>query len=165
VCICKRSLYAVEAVETVEWRDAVHFDKFGRRTEGGAAETCVGSIVEGVTPPEFNPSIFLPPSAGHRVYFIGKNPGEIVECPNETISGDWQPVWAIMMQKRGKGIAVYCGTDPANETPGRASCNNQKRCRLWKKILWYGRKRIACPSHPTLRALWQRYKEAAQRVS
>jgi len=164
VCIRRRSLYAVE---TIEWRDVVsiaHLDKFGRRTEDGATETCVGSIVDGVTPPEFNPGIFLPPSAGHRIYFVGKNPGEIIECPNETISGDWQPVWAVLMQKRGKGIAIYCGTDPANEAPGTAGCENQKRRRLWKDILWYRRKRIACPSHPALRSLWQQYKEVAHRV-
>jgi hypothetical protein len=164
VCIRRRSLYARE---TVEWRDAVstaYLDKFGRRIEDGAAETCVGTIVDGVTPPEFNPGIFLPPSAGHRVYFVGKNPGEIVECPNETISGDWQPVWAVLMQRRGKGIAIYCGTDPANEAPGTTGYENQKRRRLWKDILWYRRKRIVCPSHPTLRSLWQRYKEVAHHV-
>ncbi|MGO9571936.1 MAG: hypothetical protein ACLP5H_30805 [Desulfomonilaceae bacterium] len=163
-CIRRKSLYAVE---TVEWRNAVsraHLDKFGQRTDSGAAETCVGSIVVGVTPPEFNPVIFLPPSAGHRVYFVGKNPGEIVECPNENIPGDWQPVWAVLMQGRGKGIAIYCGTDPANEAPVTAGCENQKRRKLWKDILWYRRKRIACPSHPTLRSLWQRYKEVAHHV-
>ena len=163
-CIRRRSLYAVE---TVEWRDVVsigHLDKFGRRTKGEAAETCVGSIVDGFTPPEFNPSIFLPPSAGYPVYFVGKNPGEIVKCPNETISSDWQPVWAILMQRHDKGIAIYCGTNPANEAPRTAGCKDQKRRRLWREILWYWRKRIACPSRPTLRSLWQRYKEVAHHV-
>jgi len=141
-----------------------YLDRFGRRTDGNVLEKCVGSIVEGVVPPEFNPGIFLPPSVGHRVYFIGKNPGEIVQCPNETISGDWQQVWAIIMQKRGKGTAIYCGLNPANESPGAAWVKDRKRCKLWKEVLWHGRKRISYPSNPTLRSLWQQYVEVAQGV-
>lgn len=163
-CIRRRSLYALE---TAVWRDVVSMgygDKFGRRTEKRAAETCVGPLVDGVTPPDFHAEVFLPPSAGHRVYFVGRNPGEIVECPKESIPNDWQPVWAIPMQKRGKGTAVYCGTDPVNEAPGTASCKDQKRSRSWKEVLWYKRKRIAYPSHPMLRALWRRYREVARRV-
>lgn len=163
-CVRSRSLYAVE---TVAWRDAVStacLDKFGLRSGGEAAETCVGPIVDGATPPDFNPEVFLPPSAGHRVYFVGRNPGEIIECPSETIPDDWQPVWAIPMQRRGKGTAVYCGTDPANEAPGTTGCRDHRRRRLWQKVLWYRRKQIAYPSHPTLRALWRKYREMAHRV-
>ncbi|MBI4773312.1 MAG: hypothetical protein HY788_03870 [Deltaproteobacteria bacterium] len=163
-CICRRSLYALE---TVAWRDTVpevYLDKFGRHTESKAGETCVGPIVDGFTPPDFNPEIYFPPGAGHRVYFVGRNPGEIVECPNETIPMDWHPVWAIVMQGRGKGTAVYCGTDLANEEPGRTGCKDQKRCRRWRNVLWYSRKRITEPPHPTLRSLWGKYKEVARHV-
>lgn len=163
-CIRKKSLYAIK---TMAWRNAVpkaYLDKFGRRTEVEARETCVGPIVDGVTPADFNPEIFLPPSAGRRVYFVGRNPGEVVECPNEALPVDWQPVWAIITQRRGKGTAVYCGTDPASEEPGRNACNDRRRRRLWKVVLWYKRKRITEPSHPILRALWARYKEVAHHV-
>lgn len=163
-CLRRRSLYALEALA---WRDMVptaYLDKFGQRTENGDAEKCIGPIVDGVTPPEFNSEIFLPPSTGHRVYFVGRNPGEIADCPKEAIPDDWLPVWAIPMHRRGRGTAIYCGTDPANEAPGTTICMNQKRRGLWKEVLWHGRMRIACPTHPTLRALWQRYKEVAHRV-
>lgn len=164
VCMRRRSLYAVA---TLEWRGAVarsHLNKFGLRSDGGAAETCIGSIVDGVTPPEFSPFIFLPPSVGNRIYFVGQNPGEIIECRNETISRDWRPVWAVLVQRRDRGVAIYCGTDPARETPGTVNCENLKRRRLWKDILWYKRKRITCPSDPTLRSLWQLYREVAHHV-
>jgi hypothetical protein len=163
-CIRRRSLYALEPVA---WHDSVptaYLDKFGRRTQAEATEKCVGPIVDGVTLPDFDPEVFLPPSAGHRVYFVGRNPGEIVECPNETIPDDWLPVWAILMERRGKGTVVYCGRDPASEAPGTTGCKAQKRRRLWKDILWYRRKQIADPSHSTLRGLWRRYKEVAHHV-
>ena len=162
--IRRRTLYALE---TAAWRDVVstaYLDKFGRRVGVDAADTCIGSIVNGGTQPDFNPGIFLPPSAGHHVYFVGRNPGEIVECPNETIPDNWQPVWAIVMQKRGKGTAIYCGTDLAIEQPETTCCKDQKRRRLWREILWYRRKRITNPSHPTLCTLWRRYKEVAYNV-
>jgi len=163
-CLRRRSLYTLD---TLAWQDTVStasFDKFGRRSDGMAAETCVGPIVDGVTSPDFTSEIFLPPTTGHRVYFIGRNPGEIAECPKEAIPDDWQPIWAIMMHRRGKGTAVYCGKNPAIEAPGETICNSQKRRGLWKEILWHGRMRIACPTHPALRALWQRYKEVAHYV-
>lgn len=163
-CLRRRSLYAME---TLAWRDTVptaYLDKFGHRVENGATEKCSGPIVDGVKPPEFNPEIFLPPSTGRRMYFVGRNPGEIADCPKEPIPNDWRPVWAILMHKRGKGTAVYCGTEPATEAPGTTICVDRKRRSLWKEILWHGRMRITCPTHPTLRALWQRYKEVAHSV-
>lgn len=163
-CIRRRSLYALE---TVAWRDLVpivYFDKFGRRTQADAAETCTGPLVYGFTAPDFSPEVFLPPSSGRRVYFVGRNPGEIVECPNETVPDDWLPVWAILTERRGKGTVVYCGRDTAHEAPGTTICKARKRCRLWKEILWYKRKQMAEPSQPALRALWRRYKEVAQHV-
>ena len=162
-CIRRKSLYALE---TLAWCDTVptaHFNKFGRRIDGEANESYVGPIVEGFTSPEFSPEVFLPPSAGNRIYFIGRNPGEIVECPKETIPEDWKPVWAVAM-KKGKGNAIYCGTVPLKEEPTRIRCTDQKRQRLWQKVLWYWRKRISYPSQQALCTLWKKYREEAQRV-
>jgi hypothetical protein len=163
-CLSRRSLYALETVAWQDFAPTAHFDKFGRYTRAEAGETCSGPIVYGFTPPDFDPEVFLPPTTGTRVYFVGRNPGEIVQCPNETIPDDWRPVWAILMERRGKGTVVYCGRDPANEAPGTTSCRAQKQRSLWKEILWYRRKQIKAPSHSTLRALWQRYKEVAHSV-
>ncbi len=162
--IRSRSIYSVE---TVAWREAgvtAGVDRFGRRTGDGAAERCVGPIVEGATPPPFDPGTFLPPSAGNRVYFIGRNPGEIVECPDEAIPGDWRPVWAVPMKKGGVGTAVYCGASPSNETPGTVGGKDQRRRRLWKEVLYHKRKLIGFPSHPALRTLWRQYREVAEHV-
>lgn len=162
--IRSRSIYSIE---TVAWRDvgaSAGLDKFGRRIGVEAVERCVGSRVHGFTPPEFSPGVFLPPSAGHRVYFIGRNPGEIAECPDETIPDDWRPVWAVPMKKGGAGTAVYCGANPANETAGKTGSRDQKRRRLWKEVLFHKRKLIGFPSHPALRALWRQYREAAEHV-
>ena len=163
-CIRSRSLYALE---TLEWLDVAAtglLDRFGRKIDGEADEACAGSIVDGAAPPEFNPEVFLPPSYGHRVYFIGCNPGEIVECPSETMPDDWRPVWAVVMKKKGKGNAVYCGADPSSEKPTRIPRTDYRHLRLWKEVLWHKRKRISTPSHPALCALWKEYKEVAHHV-
>lgn len=157
----RRSLYTLENLECHDAANSVYLDKFGRRAETGAGETCVGPIVNGFNPPEFRPEVFVPPDTGHRVYLVGRNPGEIVEFPNEY---DWQPIWAISIQRRGEGIAIYCGMDPTKDAPGNCDCKDQKRRRLWKDILWYGRKRIESPKNPRLRALWRKYVEVAHNV-
>jgi hypothetical protein len=160
-CIRSKSIYTLE---TVAWRNVMsetYFDKFGQRTLNEVTEKSTGTIVQGIVPPEFIAEVFLPPSTGNRVYFVGRNPGEIVICPQETLSDMWQPIWAIPMQKRGKGTAVYCGRDPTSETPCTQRCDNRKRLRIWRDILWYSRKRITHPSHPLLRDLWRRYIEVA----
>lgn len=161
--IRSRSIYSVE---TVAWRNVgadAGLDRFGRRAADGAADRCVGTIVEGVNPLPFDPGTFLPPTAGHRVYFIGRNPGEIVEFPTEILPDDWRPVWAVPM-RGGDGTAIYCGGNPANEGPGTGGSNDRRRRRLWKEVLWYLRKRIASPAHPALARLWREYKEVAEHV-
>jgi hypothetical protein len=159
--IRSRSIYSIE---TVAWRDVgagVGLDRFGRRAADGSADRCIGPIVEGFTPPPFDHGIILPPGA--RVYVIGRNPGEIVECPAEALPDGWRPVWAVPMHK-GEGTAVYCGANPANETPGSLAGKDHRRRKLWKEVLWYMRKRIATPTHPALRALWWLYKGVAEDV-
>lgn len=162
--IRSRSIYSVE---TVAWREIASLtglDRFGCRAADGAAGRCVGPIVEGFSPPLFDPGAFLPPSAGHRVYFIGRNPGEIVECPDEAAPTAWRPVWSIPMKKGGVGTAIYCGTDPAKELPGTSVSTDQRRRKLWKEVLWVMRKRITVPSHQVLGALWRQYRGVAEHV-
>lgn len=160
--IRSRSIYSVE---TVAWREITAqtgLDKFGRRAAVGVAGLCVGPIVEGFSPPPFDPGAFLPPSAGHRVYFIGRNPGEIVDCPDQPAPSAWRPVWSVPMKKGGVGTAIYCGTDPANDAPGASVGTDQRRRKLWKEVLWVMRKRITAPAHPVLGALWRQYRGAAE---
>jgi len=161
--IRSRSIYSVE---TVAWRDVgagAGFDRFGRRAADGATDRCVGPIVEGFTPTQFDPGTFLPPGDGRRVYFIGRNPGEIVECPAEALPDDWRPVWAVPMHT-GEGTAVYCGANPEKEVPGTGGSNDRRRRRQWREVLWNLRRRIASPSHPALARLWREYKGVAKHV-
>lgn len=159
--IRSRSIYSIE---TVAWRDVgagAGLDRFGRRAADGAVDRCVGPIVEGFTPPPFDHGIILPPGA--RVYVIGRNPGEIVECPTEALPDGWRPVWAVPMHK-GEGSAVYCGANPAREAPGKVGSQDRRRRRLWKEVLWNLRRRIVSPSHPALARLWRDYKGEAEHV-
>lgn len=161
-CVCRRSLYALE---TVDWRDipaTTHVDSFGLQTPSDNAEFSVGPLVYGFDPPKFNPEIFLPPTAGHRVFFIGRNPGEIAVAPAEPIPSDWSPVWAIPMRKRGH--AIFCGTDLGASTPTMNPKGDKRSVRKWKEILWHCRKRIEPPHHAAVRQLWEAFKETAERV-
>ena len=160
----RRTLYAVEGYDGPESIPVIRLDRFGFGGDDSKSETCVGPIISGFTPPDFNPETFLPPGAGHRVYLVGRNPGEIVECPNETIADDWKPIWAVWMTKRRKGTAIYCGTDLENDVPGTAKCTDRRRLRFWKEVLWYKRKQISGPSHKRIRALWIVFREIAHRV-
>lgn len=159
--IRRKTLYTVE---TLAWRDTVptsHFDKFGGRINSETGESYVGPITQGVTSPEFRPEEFLPPGAGQLIYFIGRNPGEIVECTREAFQEDWKPIWAVAMNK-GKGNAIYCGAVPSKEEPTSVPSADEKRRRLWREVLWHKRKRISFPSGRALHALWKEYKEAAR---
>ena len=162
--LCKKTLYALETHPLPHDLPTISLDKFGQRVSNDAEERCIGPMVFGFSPPEFNAAVFLPPSKGHRVYFIGRKPGEIVKCPVDAIPNEWQPVWAISIHGRGKGVPIYCGTSLPNDQPGMVQLTDQRRCRLWKEVLWYQRKRISLPSHPKLYSLWKKYREAARSV-
>ena len=163
--VSSRSIYSIEPVT---WRGDIELgtgmDRYGRCSASGAKDRCVGPIVEGVTLPLFEAGMFLPPGAGHRVYFIGQNPGEIVELPTKKSPTDWRPVWAVLMHG-GKGIAVYCGVDPANEAPGTVNIKDRRCRQLWREVLWTYRKRIDPPTHPAVAQLWREYKKVAELVN
>lgn len=161
-CVCRRSIYTLEAVEWLDIAATTRVDRFGLQTAGNSAEHSVGPLVYGYEPPRFNPEIFLPPSKGSRVFFIGRNPGEIAVSPGEPIPRDWAPVWAIPMRDRGH--AIFCGTDPAASTPTMIAKGDKRRVKKWKEILWYNRRRIEPPQHPAIGRLWRAFKEIAERV-
>lgn len=162
-CIRTKSLYALELSAWLNTVTETQLNKFGNRSDCGTNESCFGIIIDGFEPPDLSLEVFLPPTDGNRIYFIGRNPGEIVECPRESISDDWKPVWAVIM-KKGKGHAIYCGLDPSSEKPKGTQCKDHQRLRLWKDVLWHKRKRISIPSLPALKALWKDYKEVAHDI-
>jgi hypothetical protein len=162
-CIRKKSLYILDKLVLNQIKPLAYLDKFGRHVDDKTNGSCCGPIVHNFPTPDFYPKNFLPPSNGNHVYFIGRNPGEIVETPHESIPKTWEPIWAIRMEK-GFGTAIYCGTTPTKEEPTHIWCKDLRRKKLWKKIIWYKRKRISFSDHPLLSALWIKYRKVAKDV-
>lgn len=97
-----------------------------------------------------------------RVFAIGRQAGQIRRLPAEPFPVDWDPVWLIELERKGR--AEYCGRDLAAASPIDAPMGTSDEIALWKDVLWRRRKRIAPPEHPVLRKLWVAYIEAGARV-
>jgi len=161
-CIRKRSIYISDTIDWQLEQPASRFDRLGCRLLDEVPESCFGPIVEGFSVQDLNFDIFLPPTAENRVFFVGRNPGEIVVCPKEPLPSDWIPVWAIPMRR--KGYAIFCTSNPDNAAPTKLIKGSKKHLKLWKDVLWNRRKRIASPKHPLLSKLWNEYREVAHSV-
>lgn len=122
-----------------------------------------GALVLGVNPPPFNFNAFLPIQGKQRICFVGREPGQVVRWPNEPLSEDWTPVWAISIGRR-RHQAVFCGTSLVESEPMQSTCRNRKKLRQWQEILWYDRKKILPPSQQCLSALWKKFQKEAEHV-
>ncbi|MFN0152838.1 MAG: hypothetical protein ACKVUT_00495 [Gaiella sp.] len=100
--------------------------------------------------------------SGRRAFAIGRHPGQITSLPGEGLPTEWQPIWIVELERRGR--AVYCGRELANAGPLPDPAATRDDVELWKDILWHRRKRITPPEHPLLRKLWTDYVEAGRRV-
>jgi hypothetical protein len=100
--------------------------------------------------------------AGRRVFAIGCQPGQIRRLPAEPFPADWDPVWLVELERKGR--AEYCARDLASANPLDAPAGTPDEIKLWKEVLWRRRKRIVPPDHPALRTLWIAYIEAGARV-
>jgi hypothetical protein len=143
----------------------VSLDRFGAPMdtsppEGGGA---AGASVAGFSPSRViyspRPSCF----ERRRVFFVGREPGQIISWPAEPLPSSWQPVWAIPLERRGR--AIFCGTDIAESEPlPTAPGTDRKKLKLWKEVLYHRQKRIGKPLSPRLAQLWKKYQEAARRA-
>ena len=99
-----------------------------------------------------------------RCSLVGPVPGQVFEWPHGELPSTWRPVWAIKMTKRRKGHAVFLreSLDGALPCPGIAG--TPREVRTWKKLIWYWRRRITAPALPTLRELWEEFREVARNV-
>jgi len=96
------------------------------------------------------------------VYYVGRNPGEIAQWPEEDFPEDWNPVWVVILRKRGE--VRFCGRNLA-ETETQPFCRKDSRqVKRWKEIVWHRRKKILSPTDPTLQAAWEIFVEAAKDV-
>ncbi|MEG3973321.1 hypothetical protein QT970_01710 [Microcoleus sp. herbarium8] len=163
--IIKRcSLLLVENYSLPSQSNAQQFDRFGKLQVGDNQSAGVaGAWVWGVDFPDFNFNTFLPIQGKQRIFYVGKEPGQIAICPAESLPTDWEPVWAIS-KGRHRGQAMFCGTNLADSQPLMSKCKDRKKMREWKEILWYDRKIISPPDRSNLKGLWKQFQKEAERV-
>ena len=158
------SLYLID---DFPWIDRNTQNRFGHFGESVAdtdenSPSVNGALVIGTQSPPFDYSTIVAAHEDRRVFFIGREPGQIVNWPSEPHPTAWLPVWAIPMRQRGK--AIFCGADVLKSEPRQSKCSDKRKLKGWKAILWYRRKRIAPPEQKNLRDLWDKYQEEARRV-
>ncbi|MBW4496742.1 MAG: hypothetical protein KME26_27430 [Oscillatoria princeps RMCB-10] len=140
-------------------------DKFGCRQQNADRDSdgAAGAWVRGFNPPAFNFNTFLPAQGKQRIFFVGKEPGQVAVWPEEPLPVNWLPVWAICQGRRRQ--ALFCGTSLMESEPMPSMCENRKKLRKWKEILWHERKRTSPPTGDRRqRELWQRFQKEAERV-
>lgn len=158
------SLLFVENYSLPSQSNAQQFDRFGKlHTSDNESASVAGALVRGVDFPDFNFNTFLPIQGKQRIFYVGKEPGQIAICPAESLPTDWEPVWAIS-KGRHRGQAMFCGTNLAESQPLMSKCKDRKKMREWKEILWYDRKIIYPPDRSNLKALWKLFQKEAERV-
>jgi hypothetical protein len=163
--IIKRcSLVLVENYSLPSQSNAQQFDRFGKlQTKGNGSAGVAGALVQGVDCPDFNFNTFLPIQGKQRIFFLGKEPGQIAIWPAESLPTNWEPVWAIS-KGRHRGQAMFCSTNVADSQPSMSKCKDRKKMRAWKEILWHDRKKISPPDRSNLKVLWQQFQKEAERV-
>ena len=142
---------------------AVVLNKFGAPSADTAAQGIAGAMTVGLMPSRtafsHQPCCF----ARRRTFFVGRVPGQIISWPAEEMPSEWEPIWAIPLERKGR--AIFCGTDLASSeplpVPERTEC---KKLKLWKEIVYRRQKRIGVPESPKLARLWKKFLEAASRV-
>ena len=158
------SLLLVENYSLPSQSNAPQFDRFGNLLTGDNGSASVaGALVRGVDFPDFNFNTFLPIQGKQRIFFVGKEPGQIAIWPAESLPTDWEPVWAIS-KGRHRGQVMFCSTNLVESQPLISKCKDRKKMRAWKEILWHDRKIISPPDRSNLRALWKQFQKEAERV-
>ena len=159
---------SLSLVEYFPWQYQIYtqqFDHFGyyQPNVDNNSVGVAGALVQGVNYPPFNFNTFLPVQGKQRIFFVGKEPGQVAIWPLDSLPTDWLPIWAISKGRR-RSQAMFCGTSLVESEPTPSMCRDRKKLREWKKILWHDRKRISPPTGDRLRDLWKRFQKEAERV-
>jgi hypothetical protein len=160
------SLSLVEDFSLPNQRDTQMFDGFGyRQTNLDPNQMGVaGALVCGFNSPPFNFNTLLPVQGKRRILFVGKEPGQVTNWPEEPLPTDWSPVWAIAIG-RLFDRAMFCGTSLKESEPTLSRCRDRKKLHQWKEIFWNNRNRILPPIDSNrLQALWKRFQKEARLV-
>lgn len=158
------SLYLVD---DFPWPSQTPVKRFGRFGDilpeaGDGLASTTGVLVIGANPPPFNYSTLVETQEERRIFFVGREPGQIICWPSEPLPTTWLPVWAIPMRRSGK--AVFCGASISGSEPTRSRCGDRRKLKEWKEVLWHHRRKIAPPKHKSLRSLWASFQEEARDV-
>ena len=132
-CISRRSLYSMD---TTSWRGipiAISLDRFGQRHSGSTHEACCGQSYTVSHRLNSTRKYSSRPGGDNRVFYIGRNPGEIAISPSEPVPRDWSACVAIPIRKRG--CAIYCATDLNASAPTSDPYSDRKRIKRWKEVL------------------------------
>jgi hypothetical protein len=159
------SLFLVEDFCLPQAISTQEFDRFGycQTDVDNKSAGIAGALVRGVNSPPFNFNTLLPVQGKQRIFFVGREPGQIASYPSEPQPTDWTPIWAISLGRR-HGQAMFCGTNLVESEPMQSRCRDRKKLRQWKEILWYDRRKILPPSQQCLSGLWKKFQQEAERV-
>jgi len=137
-------------------------DAFGEPIGSDAATFMRGGSVVGFDVPLFNFDGVVPLVSEGSVHYIGREPGQIIDWPNEALPTSWSPVWVIVSRRAGE--VIFCGGDLAECEPRAGSRANRHKMKAWKEYVWFRRKRLKSPANPAVSALWKRYQAIGKNV-
>jgi len=160
--LTRRSLFVNDHVPTSGGYDFAG-DRFGHVCAHENGEAFVaGAAGNSHAPPYDLFFLSLPEDRGRRI-FIGRVPGQIAWLGAGEHPHEWDPVWAILMQRR-RGFVMFCGSDLKHSEPMPGHLAERRSLQDWKQVLWYRRKRVDPPEHAALRKLWLSYQEEARKL-
>lgn len=159
--ITRRSLFVSDEVP-VTGGCTFTGNRFGRAFDRLGDEPFVSGAAGSFEVPPFN-VVFLPEAqaVGRRI-FVGRVPGQIISLPNGERPSEWDPVWAILLHRRGS--VTFCGSGLRESAVVQGRAGGRRELEEWKRVLWHRRKRIVPPSHEGLKRLWQAYQEEARKI-
>jgi len=143
-----------------------HRDNFGEIVKKEIESPKVsGVIIYSKKDTEVYP-LTLPTHLSERIIFIGAKPGEIIDWPNELLSNNWSPIWALARTMKKVWVVHYCGNPKQIQDHFNPSlpCKDHSAKKKWKKAVWVNRKITKEPNLTRLRLMWAKYKEVAHHV-
>lgn len=156
----RASLYLLSGVPWRLERPILSVDSYGRASEAGLIS---GALVP--MPPSEDPApvdlLRTPglPGSATRIYFIGRQIGQIAVWPDEE-PPEWHAVWAIPFSNRGQ--AIFCGDRLEDAGPLPHCAADRQHLRLWRDVLWRRRRDISPPRDRALKLLWRRYRDISR---
>ncbi len=95
-----------------------------------------------------------------KVYLIGNTPGQIIFWPIDLWPESWSPVWMILFKTYKKAEAVLIEDIKEQEQIVNDQQFSKEQIKLWKKIVWFNRKRIKSKS----KTQWKLWIERTKNV-